>query len=127
MKAKVIASAPVLLVKDVTHSANWYRDKLGFRYDEIFGDPPRFCIPERDGFYLMLCQCEEDKILPHWKIIDKMWNAYFWVNDVEEIYKEFKSNDTTIDYELCIKPYGVKEFGINDPDGYDIAFGQVMR
>ncbi len=40
---------------------------------------------------------------------------------------KFKSTGATIDYELGMKPYGVKEFGINDPDGYDIAFGQIMR
>ncbi|MDQ3020290.1 MAG: hypothetical protein M3R36_06940 [Bacteroidota bacterium] len=49
------------------------------------------------------------------------------MDNVEELYKEFISNKATIDYELCIQPYGVKEFGINDPDGYDIAFGEVIK
>ncbi|MEO0345700.1 MAG: hypothetical protein AAF229_05535 [Pseudomonadota bacterium] len=36
--------APVLLVADVEAAANYYRDQLGFRYDQPWGDPPGFCI-----------------------------------------------------------------------------------
>ena len=30
-------------------------------------------------------------------------------------------------YELCDQPYGCREFGIQDLDGYDIAFGQDIE
>ena len=126
-RAELTGSAPILLVSDVKVSADWYMDKLGFNYDEILGEPPSFCILERDNFNIMLCQVKDKSdIKPHWKIVEKMWNIYFWVDDVEAIYEEFKSKGATIDYELHVKPYNVKEFGINDPDGYDIAFGQIL-
>jgi len=126
-RAKISGSAPVLLVSDVSASAEWYRDKLGFHYDKLWGDPPAFCILERDNFNLMLSQVKvKSDIKPHWKIVEKVWNVYFWVNDVELIYNEFIKSGATIDYTLYVTPYNVKEFGINDPDGYDIAFGQVL-
>ncbi len=126
-KAKLTGSAPILLVSDVVASANWYRDKLGFNYDEFYGEPPQFCILNRDNFYLMLSQVKDkSEIKPHWKLVEKMWNIYFWVDDAEAIYEEFKSSGATIDYTLYVTPYNVKEFGINDPDGYDIAFGQIL-
>ena len=31
----------------------------------------------------------------------------------------------TIDYGPCDQPYGRREFGIQDVDGYDIGFGQL--
>lgn len=127
MKAKIISSASILLVKDVVYSANWYRDKCGFEITKFYGEPPSFCILQRDGYYLMFAKCSPDKIIPNWKSVEATSNVYFWVDDVEEIYNEFVKNGATIDYELCIQPYGVKEFGINDPDGYDIAFGEVMK
>ncbi len=40
IRSKIISSAPVLLVADVVGSANWYRDKLGFSYDHMYGEPP---------------------------------------------------------------------------------------
>ena len=33
----------------------------------------------------------------------------------------------TIDYTLYDAPHGCREFGIQDLDGYDIAFGQILR
>jgi len=127
-RSKIISSASVLLVSDVVESANWYRDKLGFSYDKFYGQPPDFCILERDNFNIMLSQVKDtSEIKPNWKTVEKMWNIYFWVDDVEAIYEEFQKSGATIDYTLYLTPYGGKEFGINDPDGYDVAFGQVVR
>ncbi len=124
MKAKITASSPVPLVKDVIYSVNWYKEKCGFKPENFFGEPPAFCILSRDGFYLMLANCESEKIVPIWKLRPNTSNAYFWVNDAKALYQEFISNEAVIDYELCIQPYGVKEFGISDPDGYDISSGR---
>lgn len=124
---KITGSAPILLVSDIVNSAEWYKEKLGFSFDKLRGEPPVFCILERDGFRLMLSQVKDkNEIKPHWKIVEKMWNVYFWVDDAESMYKEFQKRGAKIDYELYLTSYNVKEFGINDPDGYDIAFGEFI-
>lgn len=67
-----------MLVKDVVESANYYRDKVGFKYDRFWGEPPDFCILYRDGFHLMLGQANDVKhIVPHYKVVHKMWNVTF--------------------------------------------------
>ena len=127
-ESKIVGSAPVLLVKDVVASANYYRDKVGFCYERFWGEPPCFCILWRDSFNLMLSQVEDGAgIVPHYKLVEKMWNVYFWVNDARGLYEELTSRGATIDYELCDQPYGCREFGIQDLDGYDIAFGQDLE
>ena len=124
---RLIGSAPILLVRDVVASANYYRDKVGFNYDRLWGEPPRFCILWRDNFHLMLSQTDDPKaIVPHYKVVENMWNVYFWVDDVQALFDELKGKGATIDYELCDQPYGCREFGIRDLDGYDIAFGQDL-
>jgi uncharacterized glyoxalase superfamily protein PhnB len=55
-----------------------------------------------------------------------MWNAYFWVDDVDALYQEFVAAGAKIDYGLGNKPYGIREFGIQDLDGHDIGFGQPI-
>ena len=128
IKTKIIGSAAILLVKDVIASANYYRDKIGFTYDRFWGEPPCFCILNRDGFHLMLSRVEDSKyIVPHYKAVEKMWNVYFWVNDANRLYEELKERGANIDYDLCDQPYGCREFGIQDLDGYDIAFGQDIE
>ena len=124
---KIVGCAPILLVKDVVASANYYRDKVGFQYEQFWGDPPAFCILERGSFHIMLSLSEdESKIVPHWKVVKNMWNIYFWVDDAQEMFNELKAKGAKIDYELSEKPYGCLEFGIQDLDGYDIAFGQEL-
>jgi hypothetical protein len=124
---KLIGSAPVLLVADVVKAAHYYRDQLGFTYERFWGEPPYFCMVKRDGFIVMLAQAPADaRLVPHWRVVDKMWNAYFWCDDVEALHAEFVRRGARIDYGLGIKPYGIKEFGIQDLDGHDIAFGQHL-
>jgi hypothetical protein len=55
-----------------------------------------------------------------------MWDIYFWVDDVDAIYEELRERGAIIDYHLGVKPYGVKEFGVQDVDDHDIGFGQVL-
>ena len=127
-KSKIIGSAPILLVKNVVASGNYYRDKVGFSYERFWGEPPCFCILWRDTFHLMLSQVKDQKfIVPHYKAVEKMWNVYFWVDDAAALFEELKERGATIDYELCDQPYGCREFGIQDLDGYDIAFGQDLE
>lgn len=124
---KITGSAPVLLVTDVVASANYFRDSIGFQYDQFYGDPPCFCITHRDGHYLMLAQVDDpQKITPYWKLRSHTWNAYFWVDDADALYHEFVAAGAKIDYGLCNQPYGIREFGIQDLDGHDIGFGQPI-
>lgn len=126
--AKIIGSAPVLLVGDVVASANYYRDCLGFRYERLWGEPPSFCMAARDDHVVMLSQAADPKhVVPHWQLVINMWNVYFWVDDVEAIFAELKSRGALIGYDLAIQPYGVKEFGVQDLDGHDIAFGEDLE
>ncbi|MFT3783530.1 MAG: VOC family protein [Nibricoccus sp.] len=125
--ARLTSSAPVLLVRDVVASANYYRDKLGFAYTRFWGEPPDFVILSRDGLHLMLDRAPDNfEIVPHWKIDAGIWNVYFWVDEIETLFAEFTHRGAKIDYGLTNKPYDVREFGVQDLDGYDIGFGQPL-
>lgn len=127
MAAKLTGTAPVLLVKDVVQAAAHWGEKLGFTEQDMFGSPPDFCMVRRDGLTLMLAQVGRGvAVRPHWTVVNKLWSAYFWVDDVDSLYAELIERGATIDWTLGVKPYGVKEFGIQDADGHDIAFGQVL-
>lgn len=125
-KAKLISQAPVLLVSDLEKSVAYWRENVGFKA-QLWGEPVDFAILRRDACVLMLSQKPDDHVIvPHWKIVNNMWNAYFWVDDAKSLYDEFAASGAKIDYHLHEKPYGVMEFGIQDPDGHDIAFGQDL-
>lgn len=126
-KAQLVSSAPVLLVRDVVAAANHYRDALGFTYDRFWGHPAKFVILHRDGMRLMLNQAPHGAdLVPHWRVDAGIWNVYFWVDDVDALFAEFSARGAKIDYGLDDKPYDIREFGIQDLDGYDIGFGQPI-
>lgn len=119
--------APVLLVKDLVGAAEYWRDKVGFSYDELYGEPPAFAMPGRDGLTVMLCKVGAGvEFKPNWHHVEKMWDAYFWVDDAEALYAELVGRGAKIDYEIYNAPHGCREFGIQDLDDHDIAFGQVL-
>jgi catechol 2,3-dioxygenase-like lactoylglutathione lyase family enzyme len=119
--------SPVLLVPDLERSAAYYRDRLGFRCD-VFGDQPGFATAERDEATILLALCEEPaRIVPNCRIVDNIWNVYIRVDDVEGIYAEVQERGAGIDYTIYNAPSGFREFGVQDPDGYDIAFGQPLE
>jgi len=127
-KANITASAPVLLVKDLVKSAAYWRDQLGFSEQQLFGEPPYFAMVKRNDFTVMLGQVEAERtFISNWHIVEKMWDVYFYVDDVESIYAEFQASGALIDYSLYVAPHGVKEFGVQDLDDHDIAFGQIVR
>jgi predicted enzyme related to lactoylglutathione lyase len=124
--ASITGISPVLLVGDVDLAVDYYRDRLGFSC-ETYGDPPDFVVARRDEAVILLALCtERDRIVPNWRIVDKVWNAYIRVDDVEAIYAEVLERGAGIDYTLYDAPSGFREFGVQDPDGHDIAFGQPL-
>lgn len=125
--AKFTASAPVIFVRDVHAAAAHYRDAMGFSFGKIWGEPPSFAILARDNMYVMIKQIDDHKhIVPRWTVSAGLWDIYFWVDDVDALYKEFVGRGAKIDYEPCEQPYGCREFGTQDIDGHDIGFGQVI-
>ena len=118
--------SPVLLVADLDRSVAFFRDQLGFEC-EVYGDPPDFATASRDAATILLAlAADAERIVPNWKIVDKMWNAYIRVDDVDAVYAEVQERGAEIDYTIYDAPHGFREFGVQDPDGHDIAFGQPI-
>jgi uncharacterized glyoxalase superfamily protein PhnB len=125
--ARLTGISPVLLVADIGRSVEYYRDRLGFEC-EAYGEPPNFAAATRDDAVILLALCPEpERIVPNWHIVDMTWNAYIRVDDVDAIYAEVQERGAGIDYTLYDAPHGFREFGVQDPDGHDIAFGQRLE
>ncbi len=120
--------APVLLVRDVEASVLFWRERVGFEADAIHGDPPNFAMPTRDAVTVMLLQVHPgtEPPPPNWRVVDKANQAYIWVDDAASLYEELQGRGAPIDFTLYDTPWGTREFGIQDLDEHDIAFGQAL-
>ena len=55
---KIQSSAPHFFVRDIHVSVRYYVDVLGFDEPDLWGKPPVFAMPSRDGFIVMLNQAD---------------------------------------------------------------------
>src|SRR5258707_971320 len=118
--------APYFLVDDVVAAANFYRDKLGFHYERFWGDPPAFCMVKRAGIVIMLSQFPRTGSMRPNRLADphgEAWDAYVWVDNVEGLYREFKEKGVRIARDICVQPYGNRDFDVEDCNGYRLCFG----
>jgi predicted enzyme related to lactoylglutathione lyase len=121
--------APYFVVDDVVSTANYYRDMLGFHYDRLWNDPPSFCIVEQNGAAIMLAQFEQPGLGRPNHIADPeggAWDAYVWADNVDVLNRQFKANGVKIIRDVSEKPYGCRDFDIEDCNGYRLCFGQLV-
>jgi catechol 2,3-dioxygenase-like lactoylglutathione lyase family enzyme len=121
----LIAVAPFFYVKDIAASRAYYRDVLGFDVDSVWGDPPYFCMAQRDGVTVMLSLAPDvRKVQPNDRGGDT-WDLYVWCRDVEVLFEQVASAGAIVVYQPVVQPdYTMKEFAVRDVDGYVLAFGQ---
>ncbi len=119
---RITSLAPQLLVDDLDRAIKFYRETLGFS----FGPPwdGFYAIGERDGFQVHL------KCAP--KTVEDRTNrrqhehldVYASVAGVDAFYEVCQAKGATILKPLGHRPWGTKDFYLEDPDGYIIAFGE---
>ncbi len=118
--------APYLIVDDIFESAEFYRNKLGFDFNRIWGEPPQFVIVHRDAVHIMLKSIgSKGNVRPnHHVYADACWDAYIWVKDADALYEELRSRGVKITREIENAPYGCRDFDVEDNSGYILCFGQ---
>lgn len=117
---RVTSLAPQFLVDDLECSMRYYR-KVGF----TFGDPwdGFYAIGELDGLQLHLKEAPKDGSERQHRREHEHLDAAAGLDGIEAFYAQCVSNGVTILRPLAATPWGTKDFYIEDPDGYVIAFG----
>jgi len=120
--------APYFLVADVVATAGYYRDKLGFHYDRFWGDPPAFCMVKRGGIIIMLSQAPGARTNPNRLAApnEEPWDAYLWIDDADALLSEYTAKGVKITRAICDQPYLMRDFDIEDCNGYRLCFGHSI-
>ena len=116
-----ISCAAVFVVSDIDRSVAFYRDKLGFLVDQIWGEPPSFAIADTPQASIMLKQAEAAP-QPNSRKLSGLWDVYIWVSDLEPTLHHMKQNGVAYS-DPEDQEYGCREVTVTDPDGYIICFG----
>jgi catechol 2,3-dioxygenase-like lactoylglutathione lyase family enzyme len=116
----VISFAPQFLVGHLARSIAYYQ-RLGF----TFGEPWQgfYAIGVRDGLELHLKEAPKNDADRQYRRDHEHLDATAGVDGIEAFYAECVANGLTVLRPLAGTAWGTKDFYIEDPDGYIIAFG----
>ena len=121
--ARVTTQRPCCSCADVVKAAVYYADKLGFKSERFWGEPPMFTIIWRDGVALMLNQVGAgDDFRPN-GAYDGRFSVYVDVNDADALHAEFQGKGADIVCAPEDQPYTMREFQVRDLDGHLLGFG----
>ena len=113
----------VIAVPDLTVSAEFYRNVLGFEVHEI-GDP-YWRFYSRDGVLIMAGECPD--AVPPRELGDHSWFAYIEVDEIDAFHAAVADRGGEVISPLADEPWGMREFGIRTADGHRIRFGSPIR
>jgi hypothetical protein len=127
--------SPLLQVSDVQASLVFYGQKLGFRTGSIDGG---FTVIRRDDCIIYLAQKTKDVDVTNKasRAVDDGWCNYdlhihCQPGTLDALYAEFKANGVTMPDCFRNGPvtrsYGIRDFSVIDPDGYDLVFGEEIE
>jgi catechol 2,3-dioxygenase-like lactoylglutathione lyase family enzyme len=121
--ARLIASRTVLAVRDLRTSTQFYTEVLGFQRD--FGDgSDGWSFLSRDAFEVMLGECRDDK--PASELGSHSYVAYISVEGIDSLHDEIVKRGALVISDPATEPWGMREFGVETPDGHRIRFGEPV-
>ncbi len=120
---------PVFLVDDLVPTCEYYRDVLGFEVDFVYGDPPSYGSVSRGNAVLNFTQSSppgrRNSVLRAGP--GNGVDAYIFVTDVDDIFEEVNAHGALIRTSPASHEYGMREFKIEDRNGYIIVFAQEIE
>jgi hypothetical protein len=118
--ATILQNHYVLAVHDVRVSSEFFVS-LGFR---IVSEPPGWVFVEKDNCMIMLGECTGS--IPATKLGDHSYFSYLRVDDARGYYDEVRAKGVRITSPIADKPWGMREFGVESPEGHRIMVGQLL-
>lgn len=109
--------ATVLHVQDLMLNKEFF-EKLGFIISFVWGEPIDYMVMKAGETSIHLSKANR----PHTN--SGQTDIYFFVSDIEKYYEGLNSKGMVGLSPLVDQEYGMKDFDLVSPDGYNLSFGQ---
>jgi uncharacterized glyoxalase superfamily protein PhnB len=121
--------SPLLAARDMKKTLDFYIQSLGFELKMAFPNPdnPQYADIIKDGMVLMFILAREHGIDAKEKFGG---GVYFYLHidgDIDKYYNELKQKGVKIVVDIKDEPFGVRDFTVEDPDGYKLTFNQTLQ
>ena len=113
---------PVIFVANVTASAGFFRNTLGFSVDFLHGEPPFYGSVSRGGACVHLKFVHEPVFAVGAQDREGLITAFIEVENVKALYAEYVTAGATFDQKLKTQAWGGRDFVVRDLDGNGLCF-----
>jgi uncharacterized glyoxalase superfamily protein PhnB len=121
MSFKVTKAQHVLAVDDFKAAIAYFTEKLGFtEYNRVGG----WSFLQLGDFWLMVGDCQGE--VPARDTGNHSWFAYVNCEGIDELYQQYLARQVPIKEAIADKPWGLREFLVETPEGHRIKFGQTL-
>lgn len=109
-------STAIFASADIAKTLQFYKDVLGFETTWTWGDPPTFGTASIGGVTVMFGLDPDlaGKVQGH--------SHFFEVDDADAWYSRHLENGAKIVSDIEDKPWGLREYEVEDPSGYRLRF-----
>ena len=120
--------SPTLAVRDMKKTIEFYKNSLGFKLGMCFPDAnnPEYADLSKDGMVIMVIPAEDHGIGSEEKLGIGVYLYMHIDGDIDQYYDELKKKGVKIAADIEDKPYGVREFTVEDVDGYKLTFDRAI-
>jgi uncharacterized glyoxalase superfamily protein PhnB len=121
--------SPTLAVRNMKQTIQFYGDSLGFKIGMAFpdADNPEYVDLSKDGMVIMFIPAKNVGIGAKEKLGIGV-NLYMQIDgDIDEYYSELKNKGVKVVVDIKDEPYGVRDFTVEDINGYKLTFNQVSQ
>jgi uncharacterized glyoxalase superfamily protein PhnB len=121
--------SPTLAVRNMKQAIQFYRDSLGFKMGMVFpdADNPEYADLSKDGMVLMLIPARSVAIGAKEKLGIGV-NLYMQIDgDIDEYCNEVTNKGAKVVVDIKDEPFGIRDFTVEDIDGYKLTFNQVSK
>jgi RimJ/RimL family protein N-acetyltransferase/uncharacterized glyoxalase superfamily protein PhnB len=112
---------PILAVRDVRATAEYYRDQLGFEIVFLYGDPPTYAG-------VALGEWTASGAIIHLALVDAPppvagIGLYLPVGPaIDALFESYRARGVDLVGEVAQQPWGAREFSLRDCNGYLLRF-----
>jgi lactoylglutathione lyase len=127
-KLRLTSVGPSLTVNDVEKSLAWYRDILGFSVGERWENDGKLMGVELSAGSVMFMIGQDDWKKGRDRVKGVGVRFYCETDqDIDRLAARIKANGGTLAQEPKDQPWGTRDLGIDDPDGYKITIAREIK
>lgn len=119
---EMLGAQPQIFVTDFAAAVTFYRDRLGFAVEYLYGDPPYYGLVRHDGVALNLRHVDVYPIDAARRDAEDLLAVTIVVHGVKALFLHYREQGIPFAQPYREQPWGAHDFIVADPDGNRIHF-----